>query len=319
MAWVRPLIMVLLISVFSPSRALHVYDGVFTQRALSSLHRVGEDLVTAGWTGSVFDRESRDAANALEEAVLSLLEQCGDDCRFVEYWWREHYQPMEVHRDIDEAMCQATSGMQRCPRFGHVLYVRIDDDELRAPTMVWQEEAAPATGCDGGSDGGSDISRGGAPRRTTSLTVVPAVAGRLLRFDGAALHSVPPPLASASGGERRAVLLFNSWDVAPIDPDPDEPPPSDPEPASGDGGGEAGGEAIHHRPHACTPREQWTADRIVERPLSGKAGRVELDSPLLGDPVRRGCEANVLHSVASADDLRQALHSAHSVHRLALA
>ena len=153
-------------------------------------------------------------------------------------------------------------GVQRCPNNGHVLYVDVEDD-VRGPTCVWVEEpppddfklAATAEEADG---------RAGPPRELQSMVVVPCRAGRLLRFSGEAIHAVPRPscewlkddddaeqdgkaVAAAQeeddddekrvGGviplgppptlpsKRRAVVLFNTWNVPPLVPSANDPPP----------------------------------------------------------------------------------------------
>ena len=83
---------------------------------------------------------------------------------------------------------------------------------LIAPTVLWT--SPPQDQADGGR-----------------LTVVPAVAGRVLSFDGTLLHGVPRPACqylgatdSAAGATKlRHVLIINSWtDFAPDDDDSDD-------------------------------------------------------------------------------------------------
>eukprot|EP00966_Prymnesium_polylepis_P282587 6529536-Prymnesium_polylepis.1 len=56
-----------------------------------------------------------------------MLDQLGDTSRYVEYWWRGEWKGLDVHRDVDEALCrtqrQGAAGVHRCPSFGHVLYL----------------------------------------------------------------------------------------------------------------------------------------------------------------------------------------------------
>ena len=59
---------------------------------------------------SVFDRgESVDkpGRTVIEVALCSILEQMGDESRYLEYWWRGDSKGMEVHRDVDEALCRS--------------------------------------------------------------------------------------------------------------------------------------------------------------------------------------------------------------------
>ena len=286
----------------STSLAVSVFDRVFDAAALRTLHRAGLGLVLSGWTGSVWDRHDRAAGNSLEEAVSSLLQACGDDSQYVEYWYREHYAEIDVHRDVDETLCDAT-GIQRCPCYGHVLYIEVEEG-LRAPTMLWHEEVA---------DGSGDLDRGGAPRQLASLTCVPALASRLLRFDGATLHSVaPPPSLSekTSSIRQRSVLLFNSWEHAPILPNHEEPPLSDPDDF-----------ASRSSPHSCVciPHELWNICELrTPQPMPGvdSAALVTLAPQLMGSEQRRGCSALALHAVVGAGELERALHSDSRVHSL---
>ena len=115
----------------------------------------------------------------------------------VEYWARQEWKHIEAHADVDEKAA-AAGGALRYPTTGHVLYLRVGS-EVRGPTCVWSDRA---------------LARG-------ALTTVPAVAGRVLRFDGAATHAVPRPhdlwfLPFVKSGGRgdafeRSVVLFNTW------------------------------------------------------------------------------------------------------------
>ena len=300
-------------------RTLSAWDGVFVDQALASLHRSGVALVTEGWTGSIIDRHEREPQNALEEAVCSVLDACSDDARYVEYWWREHHCSMAVHRDIDEALNQLMAGFQRCPRYGHVLYVDVDEG-LCAPTLLWHEEAL--------AEPVSDMNRAGAPRRLDALTVVPAVPGRLLRFDGATLHSVPPLLKLDEGADEpasmaprlRSVLLFNSWDEAPMDYQLGELPPGDPEVPS------SAQPSAQPQPLCCSPLIHWEQRAIVPLGRSSRSDArrgselVRVSAPLLGeDAVRRGCDADVLDGMATCSEgLLRALGDTRDVHVLDL-
>lgn len=130
----------------------------------------------------------------LEAALDSVLTALGDQHEVVEYWTRQEYINMDVHADIDEQQLE-TEGTLRFPAFGHVLYLHVTSEEinhdtiskvnqpfLRAPTVLWSG-TEPLAG------------RAEASWKTngTTLTTVPAVAGRLLRFAGHALHAVPKP------------------------------------------------------------------------------------------------------------------------------
>ena len=142
---------------------LAVYDGAFSPAAGKRL--ADTDIRTLGSY-----RRSRGAHTATEHFIESLLHELGEACDEVEYWGRESWRPVPAHADIDER-CARERGQLRFPAAVLVAYVQVEPG-LRAPTMLWAELP------------------GGAP----VLCAVPAVPGRLLRFDGEMLHAVPQPL-----------------------------------------------------------------------------------------------------------------------------
>ena len=130
-----------------------VYDGVFSPA-------VGKRLADADVRTLGSYRRSCGARTATEHFIESLLRELGEACDEVEYWGREAWQPVPAHADIDER-CARERGQLRFPAAVLVAYVQVEPG-LRAPTLLW-----------------ADLP-GGAP----VLCAVPAVAGRLLRFDG---------------------------------------------------------------------------------------------------------------------------------------
>ena len=92
--------------------------------------------------------------------IAAAVRRLGEACDEVEYWGREAWQPVPAHADIDER-CARERGQLRFPAAVLVVYVQVEPG-LRAPTVLWAELP------------------GGAP----VICAVPAVAGRLLRFDG---------------------------------------------------------------------------------------------------------------------------------------
>ena len=142
-----------------------IYDNVFNARALGLCH----DAAVAGGLGHACF--AADAPRApIEHALSSFLSELGDaEYGHVEYWARQEWKHIEAHADVDEKAA-AAGGALRYPTTGHVLYLRVGS-EVRGPTCVWSDRA---------------LARG-------ALTTVPAVAGRVLRFDGAATHAVPRP------------------------------------------------------------------------------------------------------------------------------
>ena len=140
-----------------------VYDGAFSPAAGRRLADI--DISTLGSY-----RRSCGATTAAEHFIESLLHELGETCDEVEYWGREAWRPVCAHADIDER-CARERGELRFPAAVLVVYVQVEPG-LRAPTVLWAELP------------------GGAP----VLCAVPAVPGRLLRFDGEMLHAVPQPL-----------------------------------------------------------------------------------------------------------------------------
>ena len=321
----RGLLCLLLVSrpMSTTGLAVCVWDGVLSSSSRAAVLSAGEQRKHS--FTSILDRSAAPAGRTIiESALAALLDELDDDARFVEYWWRgETKGGMEVHRDVDEALCRTRRvngiGLQRCPKKGHVLYLDIGAD-VRAPTCIWEEITA--------SGPGSSVDpRAGAPRLLEALHVVPASAGRLLRFDGAALHSVadpamswlgPPSTGSGSAvAARRAVILFNTWQLEP----PTLPSPSDPPaPAA-----VASYRALETVPEWCLPRGEWEQVWAVEAPLeappqeaAAPAPMLTITAPLLGDACRRNTLAAGFSAEASREAMEAALRSDVAVHRVGL-
>lgn len=226
---------------------LRVFDNVLSPtacrylHAASSLGELGDEHHTA------FDRDQAGSPQtALEACVHSILTQLRDESPCVEYWWRDAWEHVEAHEDVDEYLFEQTRE-RRYPTHGHVLYLDVGP-AVRAPTCVWshrqeeEEEAASRQEEEGTSLLRPDFG---------ALTTVPARAGRLLRFDGPLMHAVPRPTlrwlptdartagggGGSGGGGRtgrrgggggggappspkdlvRSVVLFNTWESRPLD------------------------------------------------------------------------------------------------------
>ena len=330
-------LVVLLLS--DPSKAMmlaqtgkfvQVFDGTFAPNTLKTVLQAGEDR--GHCFTSIFDRgpdQENSGRTIIESALTSVLEQLEDDSRYVEYWWRGESKGMEIHRDVDEALCRSHHiggvGVQRCPTNGHVLYLDVGP-EVRGPTCIWEEEPPsedPAKALAIGAD-----PRAGAPRSLRALHIVPAVAGRLLRFDGASLHSVEGPKCSllapdsspttappAAAGVRRCVLLFNTWSTPPQLPSPKDPAAP---------GAVAALKALEMRPE-CEPFSRWRRAPTPDAPTSSARAEGDHCAPalvegvLLGDATRRGCSSTTLDvEVCSSSALRAAVNSRLCVYSLEL-
>ena len=286
----------------SPSNFVDCWDECFDASSLARIDEAGRAR-SHSFT-SVFDRRC-EARSPLEGAIKSILDELDDAGEptgfFVEYWWRDpkRIQSLEAHRDVDEELCRKFQtpvslgsdtrfGIQRCPNFGHVFYVCVEN--VVAPTLVFQEEESDDKSHHGG----------GPPRQLNAVWSIPACSNRLLRFRGDCLHAVNYPplkflkdvvsddddsshlLLPDSCRQRRAVLLFNTWKKPPLYP----------------AVGESlviGEEKFYYTPGSetkCRPKSAWTETRTVVPKESNehKEDLVTLDVPLLGEFSRRACK-----------------------------
>ena len=288
---------------------VRVIDGVFSADATAALRahalrtsRVDTELA------AFYERGA--PTNPIETGLDSFLTKVGDAGRFVEYWRRSTWAHVALHRDIDEKL--ARSGVYEHPTHGHVLYLEVGP-LVRGPTSVlWR-------------DGGGQ----------SFLTTVPAVRGRVVRFNGSLLHAVPRPhdawlahttlapernyslLPPEAPERRRDVLLFNVWA---------ERPPSGIE--RGLAADEPASPLV-----LAQPEELWeellprvlskpTVSSVLSKPTvsSGamdamdagaapEATRLRLD--LMGDCVRRGMDERVLELRTDITNVSAAFGTAH--------
>mmetsp|Transcript_1729 Transcript_1729/g.2481 ORF Transcript_1729/g.2481 Transcript_1729/m.2481 type:complete len:435 (-) Transcript_1729:111-1415(-) len=222
--------------------SIHVFDNVFSPYACEELMYLSRDHSTRGNDGSsVFVRPPHNhrPLTPIEHAIDSFLSSLGDSTQKVEYWSRDEYMNIDVHADIDEEQLEDDNEL-RCPQMAHVLYLEVKND-LRGPTCIFPTKRmgwnsfSGNTNCDEGEN---------TDETNVDLVTVPAVLGRVLRFPGNAMHSVPRPAhrwllskdeerclreEEMNDGDRelddcyededededeeveRAVLLFNTW------------------------------------------------------------------------------------------------------------
>ena len=157
--------------------AAAVYDGVLSTNDCKkiSLH-VQKEKVTGF---NVFDRASivkEGHVSSIEGLLDSILRQLDDESRWVEYWWGSNWISHDMHRDVDERIC-FDQGLNRFPRNGHVLYLDKDEQITGGQTVILTE--------------GKTVE--GEEKLQRQLYIVPPHPGRLLRFNGSLLHSVPRP------------------------------------------------------------------------------------------------------------------------------
>jgi hypothetical protein len=166
----------------------------------------------------VFTRPLSGNNGQIEVALDDILTKLEDDSKYVEYWTRQEWRSIEAHADVDEFLAKKEDAHEdagfRYPRNGHVLYLQVGT-EVRGPTCVFPDRVS-----------GGDLVR--PDGKSVDLVTVPAVPGRLLRFEGSYLHAVPRPtdlwfLKFVKGSPQftpeeewgRSVILFNTWHESP--------------------------------------------------------------------------------------------------------
>ena len=241
-----------------------------------------------------------------ESVIDSLLSSTNDKSPIVEYWWREEWINLELHRDIDERLA-LENGPVRFPDHAHVLYLSVGEEAL-GPTVLLDNAV-------------DDISK----EIFDSITVVPAVTGRFLRFSGDMMHAVPRPslayLDPEEGGSnrelwtrrrpvdqrdpeltvlRRSVLLFNTWTDNP----PAEISLLPPICILAD---EKQLQELNTAPGQCRPFADWesayftsTHESMTENCDGNSMPRIRLKIGLLGDKRRRERSERYLSLYASS-------------------
>lgn len=187
----------------------------------TNLHRAAKK---GGLGHKAFSRPLGEEHNIIERTLDALLSTLGDKSPYVEYWTRQEWRSIEAHADVDEFLAknQDASGNNdhtdfRYPTNGHVLYLNVGSS-VRGPTCVFP-----------GRRSGGDLTTVESNEPNVDLVIVPAVPGRLLRFEGDYLHAVPRPtdlwlLKFVQGAAQyepeeewgRSVILFNTWDDPPL-------------------------------------------------------------------------------------------------------
>lgn len=268
---------------------MKVFDHVFTPAACAVLHAAA---CSRGLGHALFSREQ--PHSAIETALASFLDEVGDGASHIEYWSRQDWKHIEAHADVDENRAAEAPGQElRYPRTGHVLYLEVGP-RVHGPTCIWEPDKAAGT-------------------EFGALTTVPAVAGRVLRFDGRLQHAVPRPAdvwlapftISQSGSADdfvRSVVLFNTWDDAPpLDVEREAAPDV-----------EAPSDLVLAR---CAPRAEWSdvAPRVQD--TGGDLGSMKIW--LLGDEHRRGRLERTLSLPVDRSAVAEALEQTSAVTHLA--
>jgi hypothetical protein len=204
---------------------VQVFDNVLTAETCSMLHQEANQI---GLGHRVFSRPKKASANTnvssvVERTIGSILRNLGDDSQFTEYWTRQEWRNIHAHADIDEYLAKrhGTELDFRYPINAHVLYLQVGQ-KVKGPTCIFP-----------GRRSGGDLLRPTMHNSTgdgadVKLVTVPAVEGRLLRFNGDCLHAVCRPtdlwlLNFVQGSPDfypeedwgRSVILFNTWGSKP--------------------------------------------------------------------------------------------------------
>jgi hypothetical protein len=240
---------------------LAVHDGVFSAASEAV-------LASAAECAGVY-RRADGASTAAEHAIESLLRGMGDDeSSEVEYWMKESWVEMEAHRDADEEAA-SVEGVLRLPSRVLLVYGEVADG-LAAPTVLWcgpqskrvlAHDGRGAEGTEGGGDGGR-------------LVLVPAVAGRVLEFEGGLMHAVPWCVGAedAEASQTRRVLVINCWsDHAPSEEDEEEEEAVEAEAEGALIGEEETADAMADAVAACCePRKAWKRASVVPGVLAAE-------------------------------------------------
>jgi hypothetical protein len=162
---------------------VQVYDGTFSLVACQVIH--GLALVHSMASNSdtcIFLRPpfNQTALTPLEHAMDSALTALNDTSgNIVEYWARDEHMNIDAHVDIDENALEE-EGDIRYPEVAHILYLEVKKG-LVGPTVVF-----PGKRVGWGVDQSADT--------VVGMVTIPAVQGRILRFPGSAMHTVPCPV-----------------------------------------------------------------------------------------------------------------------------
>ena len=272
--------------------SVRVLDGVFSNTSTASLRAFANAHYRTSSSEIRGFSRGGPHRNLLEAALDSFLDHVGDSGTVVEYWRRARWEHVGLHRDIDEKL--ARTGRYHHPSHGHVLYLDIGRLVVGPTALFW-----------------TDALHGG-----DWLTTVPAVPGRVLRFNGSLLHAVPRPhdawLLPERGLQpglerrysahtpdaperRRDVILFNVWDEAPSGLTPGEAGALEPEVAA-----QPPTDWSEHVARKMDREHSLDAERRGERRDERPQADV-LRVDMLGDCVRRGRDEGEIRMRTAAD------------------
>jgi hypothetical protein len=274
---------------------VNVYDDVLSAETATWLHEECQKLKNDDVV-FVFPLEYPEQHTPIEQVLNQILHQLYPDTTgtqplyYVEFWKRREWFHILAHADMDEGwgrqMQRKGENYQfKHPETGHVLYLQLGS-RVQGPTVVWNVSQ------------GVELS---ASESTTEMIAVPAVEGRLLRFQGDLLHAVPRPAdmywthKQENAQEppefyQRSVLLFNTWRI-------DQGNIVDYDILNGT---ESSSPTTIPKT-LCNPKEEWNQVPVVtyEPPASSWFLSTPTTSPfqvpLMGDAHRRGMDSVVAH------------------------
>ena len=215
-----------LLEVGNINNDIHIWDGVIGEEESYELHELAWDH-NDRVESSIFTRRRRRSHRqgldseefssqwtVLEYAIDSILSNIElyneedddksnnsnddhnyddddyDDVMMVEYWSRQHHMNVDVHSDVDEVQL-LQDGTVRTPTNGHILYLIVGSEIQKpgagGPTVLFPGKLDSWNTHHDNKNKNGDI--------LLDLITIPAVDGRLVRFDGGMMHAVPcPPL-----------------------------------------------------------------------------------------------------------------------------
>lgn len=251
--------------------SIRVFDNVMNEESCKRLDEVLTTQLDEYGSGHHLYYRSEAPSSLLEFSLDSVLKQLGDESPIVEYWFRDEWLNLELHRDCDELLLQE-SGTLRYPEKGNILYV-YSGSQVCGPTLIFTDESILPP----------------LQTRLTDVTIVPARSSRLVTFNGSLAHSVVrPPLAyydETEGGsnlelfirkgrptttsEKRSVILFNTWKEPPLAIDRCSFKDND-------------------ISNVINDKNEWRATSVLVEDVTPKSRFVNFIVPLLGTKPRRG-------------------------------
>mmetsp|Transcript_41841 Transcript_41841/g.100430 ORF Transcript_41841/g.100430 Transcript_41841/m.100430 type:complete len:363 (+) Transcript_41841:2-1090(+) len=307
----------------APNVVVQVWNDVINDETCNSLH---EAACQIGLGHRVFSRNMNDdndnnddgggggPTNNIENIIDDILSELDDKSNFVEYWTRQEWRHIEAHADIDEYLAKR---QQQDPFLypvnGHVLYLQVGE-KVRGPTCVFPGRRSGGDLLKDLDQSSSSSSSSPSSSSAVELVTVPAVPGRLLRFQGDYLHAVPRPtdlwfLKFVQGAPQfepesewgRSVILFNTWSEPPTEVPISQSTATD---NLGD--------------NTCTDRVNWNQESFVDDPgnhVTGKEDPIAAKIWLLGDYKRRDHALQTL-KLTAPQSLRPALNETTEVSRI---